>query len=198
MRKFCFLLFALFLCSCSFGQVNSGFPLSLSFFDESIQLPSYRLGGGEFSPGVQISTHKILSAGTTHNIGMSINLGGFYHKKIARTAYLGVDFFYRWTPHDKLRVEPSLGIVATFHQIPQTVYTVENGEPAVLKKSININPMPIAGLKVGYNLRNMDKSPFFLFFQYKWGMELNFFEPIPQLPHAFFAVGIDTALPRKN
>ena len=180
----------------SLGQSVKGIPISISFCDESIQLPSYRLFGGEFSPGLQISTRILQTKNPIHKIGFHLNLGGFYKKNVARTFYIGTDFFYRWQPHAKFNIEPSIGVSGNFHQFPKTIYTLNNGDPEKVKQGINFNPLPNLGLKIAYNMRSKEKSPFYIFTQYKWGMELTFSEAISELPHSFLSLGVDFTIPK--
>jgi hypothetical protein len=155
-------------------------------------MPSHRLTGPEFSPGIQAGSRYYAVNHQNHGLSVGINIAAYYHRNVSSSLLVNLELGYFYKVN-KWKVGPMASYGLNFTKFPNGNYRVENGNVFKNKSNYRTNQLPAIGLQTAYNIKTEGK-PLYLFIQYSSAFELDFVEVVPLLPHTFLNVGIESFL----
>jgi hypothetical protein len=166
-----------------FQKKPKEFPLTITFFSESVSLPNFKNIFKNGNLGVRIGTEFYYSKDENRHLIQTINISYYSHKELHNAFLLSSEFGYRRF-FGNVFADATIGAGYMLINSAMPRYSGSNGDFSKISNVFG-RFAPTAGLGAGYQFKSISA-----FTRYEMFGEMPFgFKGIPALPHKTIHVG---------
>ncbi len=164
-------------------------PLTISFYNHSIDVPFKDIFKTPINFGVAIGTEFKYNQGTPNAWRQKLEIGWYHHKNLSTAVWLKTDVVYRYQTTDGLFGEAQIGVGYIHDFNAYQTFQLKDGQYQAISHKGKGGLLVGAGVGTGYEFELNDNYNMAPFVRYESFIQTPYSKFQSIFPHALFHVG---------